>query len=107
MTKLELKQKIAEVVAQIAHKYHPEKIILFGSAVRGDISPDSDLDVLIIKRDVPQRGIDRQLEIDRLIDRNGIALDLLVYTPEEIATAMMLGDPFIKEIMSRGKKLYG
>lgn len=88
-------------------KYHPEKIVLFGSAAWGSLSEDSDVDMLIIKENVPQRGIDRQLDIDRLIDRNGIALDLLVYKPQEIDEGLRLGDPFIREILGKGVRLYG
>ncbi|MFA5800122.1 MAG: nucleotidyltransferase domain-containing protein [Candidatus Peribacteraceae bacterium] len=104
---IELSQRISELVKQLVDKFRPEKIILFGSAARGDMSPDSDLDILIVKKDVPQRGIDRQLEVDRLIKRNGIALDILVYKPEELEAALQLGDPFIKEILTKGRALYG
>lgn len=104
---MELSQRISELVKQLVDKFHAEKIILFGSAARGEMSSDSDLDILIIKKDVPTRGIDRQMEVDRLIKRNGIALDILVYKPEELEAAIKLGDPFIKEILSKGRTIYG
>lgn len=107
MNKGELEQKVKETADQIVRKFHPEKIILFGSAVWGIFSSDSDVDLLIIKSDVPERGIDRQYEIDNLIERRGLALDMLVYKPEEVEERTRLGDPFIREIISKGKVLYG
>jgi predicted nucleotidyltransferase len=70
---------------------------LFGSAARGEFSPNSDADFLIIKRDTPLYGADRIRELSFLIDR-AIALDLLVYRPEEIEERINLGDPFLKAI---------
>ncbi len=69
-------------------------------------SPDSDADFLIIKRDTPLYGADRIRELSPLIDR-AIALDLLVYRPEEIEERINLGDPFLKAIIKEGKVLYG
>ena len=58
-------------------KYQPLKIILFGSAGRGEYDRVNDLDFLIIKDHVPARSIDRMLELETLIDRN-TATDMLV-----------------------------
>jgi predicted nucleotidyltransferase len=44
-----LQSEIESITAQLVEKYKPEKIILFGSAARGDATPDSDADFLIIK----------------------------------------------------------
>jgi predicted nucleotidyltransferase len=37
------------IVRQIVAVAAPERIILFGSAARGEMQPDSDLDLLVIK----------------------------------------------------------
>ena len=42
-----LEQEIRSIATQIIKKYKPEKIILFGSAARGDEGPDSDADFLV------------------------------------------------------------
>ena len=98
--------EIENIVAQIIQKYHPIKIILFGSAGRGEYDKVNDLDFLIIKKDVPAYGLARMRELDELIDRN-IAADMLVYRPDEFQTRLKLGDPFIKTIIEEGKVLYG
>ncbi len=98
--------EIQNIVEQIIHKYTPSKIILFGSAARGEYDKVNDLDFLIIKQDVPLYGIDRMRELDDLIDRN-IAADMLVYRPDEFEDRIKLGDPFIKTILREGQVLYG
>ena len=54
-----LQSAIDSITAQLIEKYKPEKIILFGSAARGDAAPDSDVDLLIIKSDTPPFSADR------------------------------------------------
>jgi predicted nucleotidyltransferase len=103
---LNFEQEIQSITKQLIQKYGPEKIILFGSAARGDYGKANDLDFLIIKQDVPLYGIDRMRELDELIDRN-VAADMLVYLPNEFDERVRLGDPFIKAVLREGRILYG
>jgi uncharacterized protein len=41
---------VAGIVARIVKAADPEKIVLFGSAARGEMGPNSDYDFLVIKR---------------------------------------------------------
>jgi len=102
----EITLEIETIVRQIIQKYRPIKIILFGSAGRGEYDEVNDLDFLIIKKDVPLYGLDRMRELDGLIERN-IAADMLVYRPDEFNERIKLGDPFIKTILREGRVLYG
>lgn len=101
-----VKKKVKNIVKQIIEKYKPQKIIIFGSFIKGGFNKDSDVDFLIIKREVPEYGTERIREISRLIERN-IACDFLVYKPDEIEERIKLGDPFIKSILKEGKIVYG
>ena len=102
----EITSEIETIVRQIIRKYRPIKIILFGSAGRGEYDEVNDLDFLIIKKDVPLYGLDRMRELDGLIERN-IAADMLVYRPDEFNERIKLGDPLIKTILREGRVLYG
>jgi predicted nucleotidyltransferase len=106
MNEIEINEEIQYIAEQIIKKYKPLKIILFGSAGRGDFDNINDLDFLIIKKDVPLYGIDRMRELDNLIDRN-MAADMLVYRPKEFEERIKLGDPFIETINKEGRVLYG
>jgi uncharacterized protein len=99
-------EEIERITAQIIQKYAPERIILFGSAARGESGLDSDADFLIIKKDTPLYGADRIRELSGIIERD-IPIDLLIYRPEEIEKRMEMGDPFLKAILEEGKVLYG
>ena len=104
--KTDFEKEIASITQQIIEKFKPERIILFGSATRGEWSSDSDADFLIIKKDTPLHGDERIRELSRMIDRS-IPVDFLVYRPEEFSKRFQMGDPFLKGIMREGKVLYG
>ncbi|MGD9159757.1 MAG: nucleotidyltransferase domain-containing protein [Desulfobacteraceae bacterium] len=106
MEKNEIIKEIENIVDQLIKKYNPLKIILFGSAGRGEYDELNDLDFLIIKKEVPSQGLARMRELDDLIERD-IAADMLVYRPEEFEERIKLGDPFIKNILNEGRILYG
>ena len=106
MDKKLIEKEIQNIVNQLIKKYKPQKIILFGSAAKGKFSPDSDLDFLIIKKKTPHYGIERMREVRQLIDAD-LPCDFLVAKPSEIKERLFLGDPFIKEIIHKGKVLYG
>jgi predicted nucleotidyltransferase len=106
MEKNEIIKEIEKIFDQLIKKYNSLKIILFGSAGRGEYEKLNDLDFLIIKENVPSQGLDRMRELDDLIERD-IAADMLVYRPEEFEERIKLGDPFIKTILDEGRVLYG
>jgi len=103
---LDFEKEIQSITKQLIEKYGPEKIILFGSAARGDTGPDSDADFLIIKEQTPYYGSDRIRELSPIIERN-IPVDFLVYRPEEFEKRLEMGDPFLKAILKEGRVLYG
>ena len=40
---------LADIVKRVVRAAKPEKIVLFGAAARGEMGPDSDYDLLVIK----------------------------------------------------------
>ena len=65
----------------------------------------TDIDLFIIKKDVPNLGVDRIRQLDTLI-KYKLSTDFIVYKPEEVEQRLKLGDPFIKSIFREGKVLY-
>ncbi len=43
------KKVLAQIVQSVVEAAQPDKIILFGSAARGEMGPNSDIDLLVIK----------------------------------------------------------
>ncbi|MGB9888399.1 MAG: nucleotidyltransferase family protein [Anaerolineae bacterium] len=96
--------EIQKVVREIAEKFRPRRVILFGSHAYG--TPDSDSDVdLLIEMDTPLRSVEQAVAIRQAVDFP-FPTDLLVRTPQQVAERIQMGDPFFKEILSRGKVLY-
>lgn len=93
---------LREVVRRIVEIAQPEEVILFGSAARGQMRPDSDFDILVIKSDVsdPQELI-RYLRA-HLFDIQ-TPIDIIVATPEEVAASRF---KMLAKIYEEGRRLY-
>ena len=105
MTKREIFLRIEDLTLQLVAKYAPDKVILFGSAARDD-DEINDVDLLIVKDDVPVFGAERIRQLYRLMDTD-LPVDYLVYRPSEVAERLSLGDPFVTGVLKEGKVLYG
>ena len=99
---------IKSIAKKLKEKYKAEKIILFGSYAEGNPRKDSDIDLLIIKK-TKARHIDRAVLVRKILkDENRIvAIDPLVYTPDEINKRLELEDDFVKNMLDNGAVLYG
>jgi predicted nucleotidyltransferase len=96
---------IRRFARRIAERFHPHKIILFGSYAYGQPHAESDVDLLVI---MPTRNaIDQAIRIDLAFDWP-FALDVHVRTPFQIKQGLKKGDCdwFLREIMEKGKVLY-
>ena len=62
----------------------PASVMLFGSYARGDADDGSDLDLLVIERDVPDKAAE-YLKLHRAIGSMGVGVDVLVMSGEEYA----------------------
>src|SRR5438445_10147831 len=94
---------IRRFARQIAKRFHPEKIILFGSYAYGKPHAESDVDLLVI---MPASDVVNQaIRIDLAFERP-FSLDLIVRTPRQIERGLREDDWFLREIMEKGKVLY-
>ena len=90
------------LVDKIVAGYGPvEKILLFGSAARGQQDELSDVDLIIIKR-TSQRFLERILAVPLL----PVPADVFVYTPEEFAAMQEHENPFILSALEDAVVVY-
>jgi uncharacterized protein len=96
---------IAEMVHRIVAKFHPDKIILFGSHARGEATPDSDVDLLVV---MPVDGSKRQLRIDVRAELHDlpVAKDIIVSRPEDFAWRKETPGTIERPAVREGKVLY-
>ena len=88
---------------QIAERFRPDKIILFGSHAYGTPHEDSDVDILVI---MPARNeLDQAFKI-RVAIPAPFPMDLLVRTPRNLKWRLEEGESFSTEVVSKGKVMY-
>ena len=84
--------------------YQPRRVILFGSAARGEADARSDLDLLVIKETT--EPFVARLEAMAHLCPPDVHADILVYTPRELERMAAEGNPFITHALNDGKVIY-
>jgi predicted nucleotidyltransferase len=97
---------IQEIVQRIVEAVAPEKIILFGSAARGQMGDDSDLDLLVVKAGVHRRRTAQTIGRHLIGVAPGIPKDVVVVTPEDIARYSDTIGFIIRPALREGRVLY-
>ena len=98
-------QAIDELVRRIVEAVHPRRIVLFGSAGRGEMGSNSDLDVLVIMPDGTHRRKASQ-EIYRHMWGFGFAKDIVVVTESDVQEYSANPYMIIKNALEEGRELY-
>ncbi len=75
-------ETLQEIVRRLVVAVQPERIILFGSAARGEMGPDSDVDLLVVKSGVHRRELAARLY--RELADLPVPKDIIVATPEDL-----------------------
>jgi predicted nucleotidyltransferase len=94
---------IRRFARQIAERFHPDKIILFGSYAYGQPHEESDVDLLVIMpaRDVVNQEIRIGLAFERPFSH-----DIVVRTPKQVERGLKQNNWFLREVIDKGKVLY-
>lgn len=95
---------LKEIIRRIVEVARPEKIILFGSAARGEMGPNSDVDLLVVKSGAHRRKLAGDIYM-RLIGV-GQAVDVVVITPEDIERYCSSPALVIEPALREGKVVY-
>jgi predicted nucleotidyltransferase len=84
-----------------------EAAFVYGSTVRGDTRPDSDIDLfLIVREDVPARA--RRLQISEAELLIGRPLDVVEYSSATAQRRAGSGNPFLRRVLAEPKTwIYG
>ena len=96
---------IEQLVQRIIEIVQPLRIILFGSAARGEMGPDSDIDVLVVMPEGVHRRRTAQL-LYRQIRGLGVPFDILVATPNDLERHKDNIGLIYHSILREGREVY-
>lgn len=98
-------QILDELIRRILQVVQPKRLILFGSAARGEINPESDLDVLVVMPDGIHRRRTAQT-IYRRLTGLGVAKDIIVVTETDVKEHGENTSLVLYPALREGKGLY-
>jgi predicted nucleotidyltransferase len=96
---------LKEIIKRVVDISHPERIIMFGSAARGEMNPNSDVDLLVIKDGEYDQSL---LAGDIYMNLHGIkqAVDVILVTSEQVERYRNTHCLVIAPALKEGKEIY-
>lgn len=87
-------------------QFHPEQVILFGSYAYGEPTPDSDVDLLVVK-EIEKSPVAEATRIRRALRHlrhtvSNLPLDIMVRAPDDLRARIAHGADFHEEIVRKG-----
>ena len=96
---------IKTITDRIIETINPLKIILFGSYAYGTPTPNSDIDLFVLMES-SEKPVRRRMALSKLFLNREQPIDLIVYTPIELAQKISHKDRFVSEVLNNGAVLY-
>ncbi|MBL8426066.1 MAG: nucleotidyltransferase domain-containing protein [Dechloromonas sp.] len=83
----------------------PSRVVLFGSYARGTADEGSDLDLLVVQKEVPDRAAE-YLRLRRAIGAVGTGVDVVVCSEQEAARRARVPGTLVYWAMKEGRVLH-
>ena len=96
---------IARMVNRIVERFDPEQIILFGSYARGSANPDSDVDLLVVMKNVKSKRA-KQVEMRSALHDIHLPKDIIVVTESELERYRNIVGTIVRPALREGKSMY-
>jgi len=96
---------IARMVNRIVERFDPEQIILFGSYARGSANPDSDVDLLVVMKNVKSKRA-KQVEMRCALHDIHLPKDIIVVTESELERYRNTVGTIVRPALREGKSMY-
>ncbi len=98
-------EQLDELVRRIVQAVHPLRIILFGSAARGEMGPDSDIDVIVVMPEGTHRRHTMEL-LHGFFSGLPYPVDAIVSTPTDLEKYRQTTGLIYSTVLREGKDLY-
>ena len=96
---------IARMVNRIVERFDPEQMILFGSYARGSANPDSDVDLLVVMKNVKSKRA-KQVEMRSALHDIHLPKDIIVVTESELERYRNTVGTIVRPALREGKSMY-
>ena len=96
---------VDHLVRQIVAAVRPLRVVLFGSAARGQMGPESDPDLLVVMPDGTHRRKTAQ-QLYRTLDGRGHPFDLVVATPSDLEKHKDAVGLVYRDVLREGREVY-
>lgn len=94
--------RVARALADAAEG--PARVLLFGSHARGDAAPDSDVDLLVVKREVADRFQD-SVRLARLAGAMRLPADVIVVSEQQVEEWGSVPGTMLHDALAEGRVL--
>jgi predicted nucleotidyltransferase len=101
-----METNIKNMANDIIEKYNPIRLILFGSHARGDESPDSDVDFLVVIDCPHDKKREMEVAIRRDLRKYKVPKDIVIANPEDISHYHDAWWTVYEAAIKEGKVLY-
>ncbi len=101
----ELPPLVQRTVDRLIRAFAPERVVLFGSYAKDNVTISSDVDLLVIAR-LEGNFAFHQRRARQLASDCFPPVDIVLATPEEIAEAPTAKSPFLQSILGSGITVY-
>jgi predicted nucleotidyltransferase len=99
-----LRERVAALAQQ---RPEVERVLLFGSFARGDATPESDVDLLLIARQADANPLKRADRYREAFADLPFDVWIQVFTPDEVDRRTAGGDPFLRNVLAGALALWG
>lgn len=96
---------LKEITRRIVVLANPRRVVLFGSATRGEMRKDSDYDVLVVVSEPVHRRRLAQ-KIYRGLHGMGVSVDVVVATDDDLKKYGSRAGTILKSALTEGQVLY-
>ncbi len=96
---------LQQIVKRVLTSTQPSRIILFGSYGRGNADEGSDLDLMVVLPEAPDK-YDEMVRLHKAVGNLGIGVDVLVYSEAEYQRRSQVPGTVLYWARKEGRQLY-
>ena len=97
--------ELDKLVSRVVEAVRPLRILVFGSAARGTMGPDSDIDLLVVMPEGTHRRRTAQ-HLYRTVRGIGLPFDIVVATPGDLEKHKDTIGLVYRRVLQEGREVY-